>query len=163
FAGELGRRGRADRAGNGWSTHGVDPEEDGDGQHRRPEGLACPGFAAHRVAQARARPARAARNTRGDSESRRAGVRSGRGRQGREDRPAESVSTLILTELRTAVATRGVAFIATTQQPDGVDPRLRAPDLCDRELGLSLPDGAVRKQLLEVLLREVPSTELNLD
>src|SRR5262245_1583307 len=76
---------------------------------------------------------------------------------------AEPVSTLILTELRKAVATRGVAFIATTQQPDGVDPRLRAPDLCDRELGLSLPDGGVRKQLLEVLLREVPSSELNLD
>jgi transitional endoplasmic reticulum ATPase len=76
---------------------------------------------------------------------------------------AEPVATLILTELRTAVATRGVAFIATTQRPDGVDPRLRAPDLCDRELGLSLPDGAVRKQLLEVLLRDVPATDLNLD
>jgi len=47
--------------------------------------------------------------------------------------------------------------------PDGLDPRLRAPDLCDRELGLSLPDGAVRKQLLEVLLRGVPSAEVNLD
>jgi transitional endoplasmic reticulum ATPase len=76
---------------------------------------------------------------------------------------AEPVATLILTELRTAVATPGVAFIATTQRPDGVDPRLRAPDLCDRELGLSLPDGAVRKQLLEVLLRDVPAAELNLD
>ena len=76
---------------------------------------------------------------------------------------AEPVATLILTELRTAVATRGVAFIATTQRPDGIDPRLRAPDLCDRELGLSLPDGAVRKQLLEVLLRDVPATDLNLD
>jgi SpoVK/Ycf46/Vps4 family AAA+-type ATPase len=76
---------------------------------------------------------------------------------------ADPVSTLILTELRNAIATRGVAFIATTQQPDGVDPRLRAPDLCDRELGLTLPDGGVRKQLLEVLLRDVPSEELNLD
>jgi transitional endoplasmic reticulum ATPase len=80
-----------------------------------------------------------------------------------QDRPAESVSTLILTELRNAVATRGVAFIATTAVPDGVDPRLRGPELCDRELGLSLPDGAVRKQLLEVLLRDVPAHELNLD
>src|SRR6478609_570736 len=76
---------------------------------------------------------------------------------------ADPVSTLILAELRSAVGTRGVAFVATSQQPDGVDPRLRAPDLCDRELGLSLPDGAVRKQLLEVLLRDVPSDELNLD
>jgi len=76
---------------------------------------------------------------------------------------AEPVATLILTELRNAVATRGVAFIATTQRPDGIDPRLRAPDLCDRELGLSLPDGAVRKQLLEVLLRDVPAADLSLD
>jgi transitional endoplasmic reticulum ATPase len=82
---------------------------------------------------------------------------------GSQDRPADPVSTLILTELRNAVATKGVAFVATTQEPDGVDPRLRAPELCDRELGLSLPDGAVRKQLLEVLLRDVPSENLNLD
>ncbi len=76
---------------------------------------------------------------------------------------ADPVATLILGELRNAVATRGVAFIATSAVPDGLDPRLRAPDLCDRELGLSLPDGAVRKQLLEVLLRGVPSEELDLD
>ncbi|KUI39513.1 ATPase [Mycobacterium sp. GA-1199] len=76
---------------------------------------------------------------------------------------SEPVATLILTELRNAVATRGVAFVATSQQPDNVDARLRAPDLCDRELGLSLPDGAVRKQLLEVLLREVPAKDLSLD
>ena len=66
---------------------------------------------------------------------------------------AEPVATLILTELRTAVATPGVAFIATSAVPDALDTRLRAPDLCDRELGLSLPDGATRKALLEVLLR----------
>lgn len=76
---------------------------------------------------------------------------------------AEPVATLILTELRDAVATRGVAFVATSQQPDNVDPRLRAPDLCDRELGLSLPDGAIRRQLLEVLLRNVPAKNLDLD
>ena len=77
--------------------------------------------------------------------------------------PAEPVATLILTELRTAVATGGVAFVATSALPDNVDPRLRAPDLCDRELGLSLPDGAIRKQLLEVLLRDVPAGTLELD
>ncbi|MBY0290351.1 MAG: AAA family ATPase [Mycobacteriaceae bacterium] len=76
--------------------------------------------------------------------------------------PAEPVATLILTELRNAVATRGVAFVATSALPDNVDPRLRAPDLCDRELGLSLPDGAIRKQLLEVLLRDVPADDLAL-
>ena len=73
------------------------------------------------------------------------------------------MATLILTELRKAVASRGVAFIATSAVPDGVDARLRAPDLCDRELGLTLPDGATRKALLEVLLRSVPAKELNLD
>ena len=76
--------------------------------------------------------------------------------------PAEPVATLILTELRNAVATRGVAFVATSAVPDNLDPRLRAPELCDRELGLSLPDGAIRKQLLEVLLRDVPAGTLEL-
>jgi transitional endoplasmic reticulum ATPase len=75
---------------------------------------------------------------------------------------AEPVATLILTELRAAVATSGVAFIATSAVPDAVDSRLRAPDLCDRELGLSLPDGATRKALLEVLLRGVPAADLDL-
>lgn len=75
----------------------------------------------------------------------------------------EPVATLILTELRRAVATKGVAFIATSAVPDGVDARLREPDLCDRELALPLPDGATRKALLEVLLRGVPSQGLALD
>jgi transitional endoplasmic reticulum ATPase len=77
--------------------------------------------------------------------------------------PAEPVATMILAELRKAVAAPGVALVATSQQPDALDPRLRAPDLCDRELGLSLPDGATRKALLEVLLRDVPAEELKLD
>lgn len=76
---------------------------------------------------------------------------------------AEPVATLILTELRAAVDTPGVAFVATSAVPDAIDPRLRAPDLCDRELGLSLPDGATRKALLEVLLRGVPAKDLALD
>lgn len=76
---------------------------------------------------------------------------------------AEPVATLILTELRNAVATAGVAFVATSALPESLDVRLRAPDLCDRELGLSLPDGATRKQLLEVLLRDVPAADLQLD
>jgi transitional endoplasmic reticulum ATPase len=75
---------------------------------------------------------------------------------------AEPVATLILTELRAAVATSGVAFVATSAVPDAVDPRLRTPDLCDRELGLSLPDGATRTALLELLLRGVPAKDLDL-
>ncbi|MDZ4265644.1 MAG: AAA family ATPase, partial [Mycobacterium sp.] len=76
--------------------------------------------------------------------------------------PADPVATLVITELRSAISTKGVAFVATSAVPDNVDPRLRAPDLCDRELGLSLPDGAVRRQLLEVLLRDVPAEGLEL-
>lgn len=78
------------------------------------------------------------------------------------DRTPEPVAALIIAELREAVATRGVAFVATSAVPIGVDPRLRAPDLCDRELALTLPDAATRKALLEVLLRGVPSAELNI-
>ncbi|CAM4148688.1 ATP-dependent zinc metalloprotease FtsH 3 [Mycobacterium basiliense] len=76
---------------------------------------------------------------------------------------AEPVATLILGELRTAVASDGVVLIATTARPDQIDPRLRAPDLCDRELGLPLPDAATRKALLEALLKPVPAGDLDLD
>ena len=74
---------------------------------------------------------------------------------------AEPVAGLILAELRKAVATDGVAVIVTSAVPDNLDVRLRAPDLCDRELGLTLPDGTTRKQLLEVLLRDVPAGDLD--
>ncbi|AQA02053.1 ATPase [Mycobacterium sp. MS1601] len=78
------------------------------------------------------------------------------------DRPPEPVASLILTELRTAIATRGVAFVATSAVPDALDSRLRAPDVCDRELGVPLPDGDIRRQLLEVLLRTVPTRDLDI-
>jgi transitional endoplasmic reticulum ATPase len=76
---------------------------------------------------------------------------------------AEPVAALILAELRTAVATDGVVLIVTSARPDQLDPRLRAPELCDRELGVPLPDAATRKALLESLLRAVPTGDLNLD
>jgi transitional endoplasmic reticulum ATPase len=76
---------------------------------------------------------------------------------------AEPVAALILAELRTAVATDGVALIVTSARPDQVDPRLRAPELCDRELGVPLPDASTRKALLETLLKAVPTGDLNLD
>ena len=75
----------------------------------------------------------------------------------------EPVAALILGELRTAVATEGVALIATSARPDQLDARLRAPDLCDRELGLPLPDAGTRKALLESLLKPVPAGSLDLD
>jgi len=76
---------------------------------------------------------------------------------------AEPVAALILAELRTAVATDGVALIATSARPDQLDARLRAPELCDRELSLPLPDAATRKALLEALLKPVPTRDLDLD
>jgi transitional endoplasmic reticulum ATPase len=75
----------------------------------------------------------------------------------------EPVATFVLDQLRGAVATAGVAFLATTSHPSGVDSRLRAPDLCDREVALTLPTAAVRKQLLEQLLRKVPTDGAALD
>ncbi|WP_405178547.1 AAA family ATPase [Nocardia sp. NBC_01377] len=76
---------------------------------------------------------------------------------------AEPVATLILDQLRAAVAGPCVAFVATTSHPTALDPRLRAPDLCDRELTLALPTAPVRKALLEQLLRKVPTGILELD
>ncbi|MFC3963327.1 AAA family ATPase [Nocardia jiangsuensis] len=75
---------------------------------------------------------------------------------------AEPVATLILDQLRAAVATPCVAFLATTAHPGEIDARLRAPDLCDREIALPLPTAAVREALLDFLLRAVPTGELQL-
>ena len=76
---------------------------------------------------------------------------------------AEPVAALILGELRTAVATEGVVLIATSARPDELDARVRAPELCDRELTLPLPDAGTRKALLEALLKAVPTDDLALD
>ena len=75
---------------------------------------------------------------------------------------AEPVATLILAELRKAVAAAKVAVIVTSAVPENLDPRLRAPDLCDRELVLSLPDAPTRIALLQSLLRQVPTDDLEL-
>ena len=74
----------------------------------------------------------------------------------------EPASTLVLDQLQRAVDTTGVAFVATTAHPEGTDSRLRAQDLCDRELTLSLPDGAGRTAFLEHLLRTAPTDNLTL-
>jgi transitional endoplasmic reticulum ATPase len=49
------------------------------------------------------------------------------------------VASLILAELRTAVATAGVAFIATSAVPDALDPRLRAPICATANSGSPCP------------------------
>lgn len=74
----------------------------------------------------------------------------------------EPASTLVLDRLRRGVDTVGIAFVATTAHPEATDARLRAQDLCDRELTLSLPDGAGRTALLEHLLRTSPTDGLTL-
>ncbi|WP_051179574.1 AAA family ATPase [Nocardia concava] len=76
---------------------------------------------------------------------------------------AEPVATLILDQLRCAVARPAVAVIATTSNAVGLDARLRAPELFDREVSLSLPKAAVRAALLERLLRKVPTQDLKLE
>ncbi|MFD9546894.1 AAA family ATPase [Nocardia salmonicida] len=76
---------------------------------------------------------------------------------------ADPVATLVLDQLRAAVRAPCVALLATTAHPTQVDSRLRAPDLCDRELALPLPTAAIRRALLEQLLRKVPAGELDLE
>jgi transitional endoplasmic reticulum ATPase len=66
------------------------------------------------------------------------------------------LATVVLEALHAAVATPGLALVATTSSPESVDPRLRAPDLVDRELGLPLPDLRTRAELLRRLLATVP-------
>ncbi len=66
------------------------------------------------------------------------------------------LATLVLDALRDAVATPGLALVATTAAPEAVDPRLRVPELVDRELRLALPDLRTRVELLRRLLTGVP-------
>jgi transitional endoplasmic reticulum ATPase len=75
---------------------------------------------------------------------------------------AEPVATLILAELRKAVGAAGVALIVTSAVPENLDRRLRAPDLCDRELVLGLPDAPTRIALLQSLLKAAPTEGLEL-
>ncbi|TWP43323.1 AAA family ATPase [Lentzea tibetensis] len=73
--------------------------------------------------------------------------------------PASSpppVATVVLDMLRAAVSLPHLALVVTSARAEAIDPRLRTPDLVDRELTLPLPDGATRCSLLRVLLRDVP-------
>ncbi|HEX6405211.1 MAG TPA: AAA family ATPase [Pseudonocardiaceae bacterium] len=64
------------------------------------------------------------------------------------------LATVVLDML--APALDRVALVVTTAHPESVDPRLRAPDLVDRELSIPLPDARTRTGLLRVLLSAVP-------
>ena len=74
----------------------------------------------------------------------------------------EPVSTLILDHLRAVVAHPGSVLVATCVRPGDADARLREPDVCDRVLDLPLPGADDRVALLEVMLRDVPTSELDL-
>lgn len=74
----------------------------------------------------------------------------------------EPVSTMVLDELRQVVAAPGVALVVTCVRPADADARLREPELCDRVLELPLPSAEDRAGLLGVLLRDVPTAELDL-
>ncbi|MFP5069593.1 AAA family ATPase [Pseudonocardia nantongensis] len=69
------------------------------------------------------------------------------------------LATLLLDELRAATAPGGPALVVTTAEPERLDPRLRAPDLVDRELTVPLPDTGTRRALLERLLSGVPRAD----
>jgi transitional endoplasmic reticulum ATPase len=66
------------------------------------------------------------------------------------------VAPVVLEALRAAVEHPRLALVATTAHPEGVDRRLRGPDLIDRELSLPLPDARGRTELMRVLFRDVP-------
>lgn len=66
------------------------------------------------------------------------------------------LATVVLDALAPALDEPGLALIVTTAHPESVDPRLRDPQLVDREVSIPAPDGRTRAALLQVLLREVP-------
>ncbi len=66
------------------------------------------------------------------------------------------LATVVLDALRSALDAAGLAVVVTTARPESVDPRLRDPQLVDREVSVPAPDGRDRAALLRVLLREVP-------
>ena len=68
--------------------------------------------------------------------------------------------TQLLTELDGfAARNEGVFFLAATNHPWDIDPALRRPGRFDRMVFVPPPDGAARKQILELKLRGRPLAE----
>ena len=57
------------------------------------------------------------------------------------------------------VVKAGAAVVCTTSRPEAVDPDLRTPDLLAVQLGVPLPDAAMRREQLGVLTRGMPLAE----
>ncbi|MGX7825565.1 AAA family ATPase [Actinokineospora sp. 24-640] len=74
---------------------------------------------------------------------------------------APPAAPIVLEALRKAVETPLLALVATTAHPEAVDRRLRGPDLIDREIGLPLPNAVGRTDLLRVLFRDVPVSDVD--
>jgi transitional endoplasmic reticulum ATPase len=50
----------------------------------------------------------------------------------------------------------GVAVVCTTSHPEAVDPTLRSPGLLEHQIGVPVPDAAMRREQLTVLTRGMP-------
>jgi transitional endoplasmic reticulum ATPase len=65
----------------------------------------------------------------------------------------------VFRQLLTGALATGTAVVCTTSRPEAVDPGLRAPGLLEHELGVPLPDAAMRRDQLAVLTRPMPLDE----
>lgn len=80
----------------------------------------------------------------------------------RED--ADPISRMFIDLIARTVAAGEVAVVCTTARPDEVSSELSHPGVLDHHLSLPLPDKAMRKAILEALLRPVPlADDVNLD
>ncbi|WP_199849724.1 AAA family ATPase [Blastococcus sp. Marseille-P5729] len=80
----------------------------------------------------------------------------------RED--PDPISRIFIDLLARTVDEGQVAVVCTTARPEEVSTELTRPGLLDHQLSLPLPDRAMRKQILESLLRPVPlADDVNLD
>ncbi|MFV0535199.1 MAG: AAA family ATPase [Cumulibacter sp.] len=80
----------------------------------------------------------------------------------RED--ADPISRIFIDLLQRTIAEGTIAVICTTARPEEVSSELSHPGVLDHQLVLPLPDKAMRKALLDALLRPVPLEDgVNLD
>ncbi|MGB3773172.1 MAG: AAA family ATPase [Rhodococcus sp. (in: high G+C Gram-positive bacteria)] len=76
------------------------------------------------------------------------------------ERGDDPASTPVITLLRRVIHGARTALVCTTSRPDALDARLRAPDLCDREIALPLPGSSERAAVIEAMLRDVPTRKI---
>lgn len=67
--------------------------------------------------------------------------------------------TTVFRQLLGAALTAGTAVVCTTSRPESVDPALRSPGALDHEIGVPLPDAALRREQLAVLTKRMPLAE----